>query len=138
VTNRPRHARPSRVRRSRRASERGSATIEHVFLLPALFTLMFVFVQGAMFYQGRAVALAAAQEGARAAAAEHGTTWAGVAAAHEYVNATTVGLKGTTVTGQRTATQATVNITTHTVSLVPGWAPTVTQSATLPVERITG
>jgi len=109
-----------------------------VFLLPALFTLMFVFVQGAMLYQGRAVALAAAQEGARAAAAEYGTTGAGVAAAHEYVNATTVGLTGTTVTGQRTATHATVSITTHTVSLVPGWKPTVGQSATLPVERVTG
>ena len=109
-----------------------------MFLLPALFTLMFVFVQGAMLYQGRAVALAAAQEGARAAAVEHGTAAAGVAAAQAYVNATTVGLEGTTVTGQRTATHATVNITTHTVSLVPGWQPTVEQSATLPVERITG
>ncbi|MFE7506711.1 TadE/TadG family type IV pilus assembly protein [Promicromonospora sp. NPDC057488] len=124
--------------RSRRADERGAATIEYVFLLPALFTLMFVFVQGAMLYQGKAVALAAAQEGARAAAAEHGTTGAGTAAAHEYVNATTVGLKGTTVNGLRTATHATITITTHTVSLVPGWSPTVTQSATLPLERITG
>ncbi|GAA4719625.1 hypothetical protein GCM10023198_49480 [Promicromonospora umidemergens] len=138
MTRRPRHARCSRVRQSRKTQERGSATIEHVFLLPALFTLMFVFVQGAMLYQGKAVALAAAQQGARAAAAEHGTTGAGVAAAHEYVRSTTVGLEGTTVTGQRTATHATVNITTHTVSLVPGWQPTVEQSATLPVERITG
>ena len=137
MSYRPRHAR-SRVRRSRGVGERGSATIEHVFLLPALFTLMFVFVQGAMLYQGRAVALAAAQEGARAAAAEHGTTGAGVSAAHEYVSTTTVGLKGTSVTGQRTATHATINVTTHTVSLVPGWTPTVEQSATLPVERITG
>ncbi|PUB29042.1 hypothetical protein C8K30_103468 [Promicromonospora sp. AC04] len=109
-----------------------------MFLLPALFTLMFVFVQGAMLYQGRAVALAAAQEGARAVAAEYGTVGAGVNAAHEYVNATTVGLKGTTVTGRRTATYATVSVTTHTVSLVPGWQPTVEQSATLPVERVTG
>ncbi|MGI5188963.1 TadE/TadG family type IV pilus assembly protein [Promicromonospora sp. CA-289599] len=137
MTYRPRHAR-SRVRRSLRAGERGSASIEQVFLLPALFTLMFMFVQGAMLYQGRAVALAAAQEGARAAAAEHGTTGAGVSAAHEYVSTTTVGLKGTTVTGLRTATQATVTVTTHTVSLIPGWEPTVEQSATLPVERITG
>lgn len=122
----------------RRSDERGVATIEYVFLLPALFTLMFVFVQGAMLYQGKAVALAAAQEGARAVAAEHGTTTEGSAAAHAYVNTTTAGLKGTSVTAQRTATRATVTITTHTVSLVPGWSPTVKQSATLPVERITG
>lgn len=99
---------------------------------------MFVFVQGAMLYQGRAVALAAAQEGARAAAAEHGTTTESSAAAHAYVSTTTVGLKGTSVTAQRTATHATVTVTTHTVSLVPGWSPTVQQSATLPVERLTG
>lgn len=118
--------------------DRGSATIQHVFLLPALFTLMFVFVQGAMLYQGRAVALAAAQEGARVAAAEHGTASAGVTAAHRYVGTTTIGLTGTTVTGTRTATEASITITAHTVSLVPGWRPTVTQSAHLPVERLTG
>ena len=109
-----------------------------VFLLPALFTLMFCGVQAGIWYQGKAVALAAAQEGARAAAAENGTVGAGISAASGYVSSTTVGLKETTVTGQRTVAEATVSVTTHTLSLVPGWSPEISQSATLPVERITG
>jgi Flp pilus assembly protein TadG len=118
-------------------SERGSVTIQHVFLMPALFTLMFVFVQGAMFYQGRAVALAAAEEGVRVAAAEQGTAYSGIAAANQYIDQTTIGLSSTSVTGTRTAAQAVITVRTHTVSLVPGWRPTITQSATLPVERLT-
>lgn len=118
-------------------SERGSVSIQHVFLLPFLFTLMFVFVQGAMLYQGRAVALAAAEEGVRVAAAEQSTAYAGIAAANQYIAQTTIGLSGTSVTGSRTATQAVISVVTHTVSLVPGWRPTITQSATLPVERLT-
>ncbi|MBL0884848.1 TadE/TadG family type IV pilus assembly protein [Myceligenerans indicum] len=119
-------------------SERGSASIQYVFILPALFTLMFAFVQGAMYYQGKTIAIAAAEEGARIAASEGGTLAEGQAAARLYVANTTVGLSGTLVSGAGSADQVTITVTTHTVSLVPAWSPTVVQSASLPVERITG
>ena len=32
---------------------------------------------------------------------------------------------------------ATITVTTHTVSVIPGVTPTITQSAALPVERLT-
>ena len=55
-------------RRSR--DERGSVTIQMVFLMPALFLLMFLGLQGALYYHAKQVALAAAQEGAREAGSE--------------------------------------------------------------------
>ncbi len=108
-----------------------------VILLPALFALMFVGMQAALMFQGRTLALAAAQQGAREAALEHGTTAAGIGAAQSFVAASTSGLKNTSVTGTRSATQATVTVTTTTLSVIPGWEPTITQSATMPVERVT-
>lgn len=108
-----------------------------VILLPALFALMFFGMQVALLYQGRTVALAAAQEGARAAAAEHGTAADGIGAAGSFVAASTAGLSNTTVSGTRSATRATVTVTATTLSVIPGWAPTITQSASMPVERVT-
>lgn len=118
--------------------ERGSATIQMVALMPALFTLMFLGVQAAVLYQGRTITLAAAQEGARVSASADGTNAAGVAAASDFVSSTSAGLKNTSVSGNRTATTATITVTTHTVSLIPFVSPTITQSASMPVERLTG
>ena len=108
-----------------------------VVLLPALFGLMFFGMQAALMFQGRALALAAAQEGARAASAEHGTVEQGVGAAQSFLATSTAGLTGTSVTGTRTATQSTITVTTTTLSVIPGWTPTITQLASLPVERVT-
>lgn len=117
--------------------ERGSATIQMVVLLPALFSLMFLGVQAALMYQGRTVALAAAQEGARLAAGENGSRADGIAAAKDFVTSSTAGLKSATASGYRNATEAGITVVAKTVSVIPGWNPTVTQSATMPVERVT-
>ena len=121
----------------RGATDRGSTSIEMVILLPALFALMFVGMQAALMFQGRTLALAAAQEGAREAASEHGTAAGGIRAAESFVATSTSGLKNTTVSGMRSATQATVTVTTTTLSVIPGWEPAITQSATMPAERVT-
>jgi Flp pilus assembly protein TadG len=131
--------------RSRAASghhdrEGGSASIQIVVLMPALFLMMFVGMQAALIYHGRTVAIAAAQEGARAAAAQVTFPGDGEAAAAEFV-ASAGGegvLRGVTVTASRDATTATVVVTGTTLSVVPGWTPQITQSASAPVERITG
>lgn len=125
------------ARRRRGSADRGSTSIEMVILLPALFALMFLGMQAALMYQGRAVALAAAQEGAREAASETGTAVSGIRTAESFVAVSTSGLKDTTVVGQRTATQATVTVSATTLSVIPGWNPTITQSASMPVERVT-
>ena len=56
-----------------------------VVLMPALFLLMFIGMQAALIYHGRTVAIAAAEEGARAAAARHGSAGDGQAAATAFI-----------------------------------------------------
>ena len=122
-----------------RRDERGSATVQLVILLPALFAVMFLGMQAALYYHARTVAIAAAQEGARAAGSENGTTSDGTAAAADFV--TEAGgddvLPGSSVTAHRTATTATVTVEGHSLSVIPGWNPVVRQSASVPTERLT-
>ena len=124
---------------SRQQDERGSASIELVILLPALFAVMFLGMQAAIFYHARTVAIAAAQEGAKAAGAENGTASDGVGAASSFI-ADAGGddvLTAANATANRTATTVTVTVTGHSLSVIPGWNPVIVQSASLPVERLT-
>jgi Flp pilus assembly protein TadG len=119
--------------------ERGSSSIQMVMLMPALFSIMFLGMQGALYYHARTVAIAAAQEGARAAGSQNGTAAEGVSAASSFVS--DAGgrdvLPGAHMTGGRSATTATVTVTGTSLSVIPGWSPAVSQSASVPVERIT-
>lgn len=110
-----------------------------VVLMPALFTLMFAGMQAAMIYHGRTVAIAAAQEGARSAAAQNAGAGAGQDAASAFV-AIAGGegvLRGVSVSSSRAAAVVTVVVTGTTLSVVPGWTPRISQSASAPVERLT-
>ena len=136
--------RPARfVLRDRRPAvtehERGSTSIQMVLLMPALFAVMFLGMQGALFYHARTVAIAAAQEGARTAAGLGGSGAAGAQDAYAFVTAAGGDdvLKAPQVNSARSATTATVTVTGHPLSVIPGWTPVVTQSASAPVERTT-
>jgi Flp pilus assembly protein TadG len=110
-----------------------------VILLPALFAVLFLGMQAALYYHARTVAIAAAQEGARAAGAEHGRASDGISAAHAFI-ADAGGsdvLPSASVSGNRTATVATVRVVGKSLSVIPGWSPVVRQSASVPVERLT-
>ena len=138
------HTRPLPVPARRRGRgprwrERGSASIQMVLLMPALFSVMFLGMQAALHYHARTIAIAAAQEGARAAGAQDGTASAGITAATSYL-ADTGGdaLTTPTVTAARSATTATVSVRGVSLSVIPGWRPAITQSASVAVERITG
>lgn len=118
--------------------ERGSASVELVVLLPVLFALLFLGLQGALYYYAQSVATGAAAEGARAAGALHATTGLGIAAATDF--AADVGpraLREVSVRGDRTATEATVSVSGSAVSVIPFWQPAVQRSASVPVERVT-
>ena len=128
---------PTRVGR---LGERGSVTVQMVVLLPVVFAFMFMALQGALWYHARAVALGAAQEGARVASAQDSTGAAGAAAATDFVaDAGGDGvLLGSGVNATRDATVVTVTVTGTAQTVIPGWAPPVHQSASVPVERLTG
>lgn len=129
----------SRARPVRSSSERGSASVELVILLPALFAVMFLGMQAALYYHARTVAIAAAQEGARAAGSEQGQASDGHRAARKFV-ATAGGdsvLQRSRTIVDLTSTTATVTVQGVSLSVIPGWEPAVRQSASVPVERLT-
>src|SRR3954465_7256825 len=132
-------ARSSSRSRLRRRDARGSVSIELVILLPALFAVMFLGMQAALFYHARSIAIAAAQEGARAAGGENARAPHGMSAAHAFL--TDAGgqdvLRGATAEVDRTATTVTVTIRGSSLSVIPGWSPTVVQHASMTVERLT-
>ena len=122
-----------------RRGDRGSVSIEHAILLPALFAMMFVGMQAALYSHGRTVAIAAAQEGARAAGAERGREAEGVDAARAFI-ADAGGddvLQSASASASRSATTATVTVVGFSLSVIPGWHVRITQSASVPVERVT-
>lgn len=122
-----------------RPAERGAVTVELIILLPALFAVMFLGMQAALFHHARAVAIAAAHEGAHAAASETGRDVDGVTAATAFIadaGGTDV-LTAPRATATRSATTVSVTVRGRSLSVIPGWSPTVTQSASLPVERLT-
>ena len=131
------------MRRSRSSrwlmrGERGSSSVEMVIALPIVLTVLFLAVQAGTWFHARSIALASAQSGARTSAMLNSTLEAGLSSARSFaadVGGTT--LTGVTVTGDRTATSTTVTVTGHSVRLVPFMDVTVSQSATLPVERYT-
>ena len=118
--------------------ERGSSSVEMVIALPIVLTVLFLAVQAGTWFHARSIALASAQSGARTSAMLNSSLEAGLSSARSFaadVGGTT--LTGVTVTGDRTATSTTVTVIGHSVRLVPFMDVTVSQSATLPVERYT-
>ena len=125
--------------RRQRRGERGATTVEMVLLMIGLFTLLFLGLEAGLYYHARSVAIAAAQEGAREAGSQHGSQASGIAAAQQFLNQ--AGGPGvivnTSVVGSRTATTATVTVTGDSMSVIPGVNVAITQSAAVPVERLT-
>lgn len=122
-----------------RRNDRGSVSIQMMILLPVMFLVMFTAMQAALFYHARAVAIAAAQEGAREAGSENGSRSSGEAAAKDFISQAggSDALTGSSVSGSRSATTATVTVTGKSLSVIPGWKVTITQSSSVPVERLT-
>ncbi len=122
-----------------RAGEAGSVSVQLVILMPALFTLMFLGMQAALYHHARTVALAAAQEGARAAGGEGQTLTVGIATARTFVSDAGGAdvLERIRVSGETDRRLVTVTVSGTSLSVIPGWHVTVTQSATRAREVLT-
>ena len=123
--------------RGRLRSERGSASIELVILMPVLFGILFLGIQAAMYYYAGAIALAAAQDGARAQAGTDADPDTGTRTATAILAASDGSLENWAATTTISADTATVTVTGTSLSVIPGWHPAVTKVATAPVERLT-
>lgn len=120
-----------------RQRERGSVSVQMVLLMPTLLLVVWIALGAAMYFYGRTTALAAAQAGAAAGAAERGTTADCVRTATDLAARAGDALAGLHVTCLVRAGTVTATVTGSTLSLVPGWEPATTQSATVPREEVT-
>lgn len=112
------------------------ASVALTMLLPVLFTFVWVAMGAAMYHFGATSAQAAAQTAASAAAVEGGSPKACEQAAARFIATLGDALSDVTITCRRGATTASATITGSTLSLVPGWSPTVTQTVAVAVERV--
>lgn len=129
--------RPRTTHRIRRPEdERGmSSSVQLSLLFPAFLILFFLAMQWSLYYWASTTALAAAQDGARAAAAYGSNLSNGILAAERAL--TTDALQKPQVSGERGAITTTITVTGHSRSLVPGWKPQITKTASVPTERLT-
>lgn len=130
-------------RRARRAaaSERGSSAIELAVLAPALLVLVWLTIQFALYIQGRQVALAAAQIGARVARQEAASVpgWQADAEgrAQNYYQGLGTRVLGGTVTATAVVTgpsRVQVTVTGNVASILLGLPLPIHETAGGPVE----
>ena len=140
---RPRRVRRPLVRGRRGAGrgDRGSSAVELVILAPVLLALIWLFIQYALYYQGRQVALAAAQIGARIARQDANTVpgWQAIAerSAESYYAGLGTKVLGGTVTAVAVpagVSQVRVTVTGQAASIMFGLTLTIHESAGGPVE----
>ena len=121
------------LRRPRRVSsttDRGSAAVEAVLIVPVIVLLTLVIVQFALVWHGRHIAQAAAQSGVDAAAGFHVDNGAGQAAAQQYLTAVAPNLlAGGDIEVAGDGRLVTVTISAQVESIIPFAHFTVSASA---------
>lgn len=142
------------VRRVRTGFDRGSTSLELAIVTPVLFALIGTVVQVGLWFHAQAIALAAAQEGARAArvpaASEPEADAAGRARAKAYLDQLASDVlvpSSVQITPERAAVSAaatgqggigdvvSVRVQGKVISIVPGLSLSVDEVSTVTVER---
>ncbi|HEX6684902.1 MAG TPA: TadE family protein [Candidatus Limnocylindrales bacterium] len=129
--------RATRGRKSLRAKDSGSHTVEFVIVAGPLLLVTFMAVQAALVFHARSTALAAATQGANVARAYNSNTAAGEAKALEFLDAAGQGLRDPEVEAipSQTGTHMTVTVRGHAPSIIPLMTFEIAQSASGPIER---
>jgi Flp pilus assembly protein TadG len=124
--------------RQRRSGEQGVTSAELVIVTPVLLLLILLIVQVGLYFHASHIALAAAEEGARAARTRLGTAAAGQARARRFVSSLGSGLLlSPVVTASRGPTTARVEVRARIATVVPGFQLAVDRVVESPVERFT-
>lgn len=134
-----RHTRrgPRNVGNRRGRHDDGSVSTELVIVLPAVIALTLLGVQAGLLFHARQVVVAAAHQGALAAASEYGTAADGQAGAEAFLAQTgDSALSSWTVSADRSDEQVVVRIVAEPYSAVPFWSVSVSGQASMPTERI--
>jgi TadE-like protein len=110
-------------------SERGAATVEVVMVFPLVLLALLLIFQFGFWYHGRHVALAAAEEGARAARVDTGSAAAGAARAQRFVRELGPSvIVNVQVSASRDQSVARVQVS--------GWAPSIVPLLHLPIREV--
>ena len=130
------------AREHARARDAWMATLELTVLFPVVLLVVFGAIQGALFFHGRNVAMAAAEQGVRAARLDGQTDRAGTAAdeVRQFLQATGEldNLTGLRITPGIDREGVRVTVSARTVSLLPGVpGPRISQTASGDIERFT-
>ena len=125
-----------------RGDDDGAATLELTMLFPVVLLILFGVIQGALYFHGRNVAMAAAEQGVRAARADGQTDRAGTATARARAFLADTGELGNmtalSITPDIAAGTVRVTVTARTISLLPGVpGPRISQTASGVIERFT-
>ena len=120
----------------------GAATLELTVLFPVVLLILFGVIQGALYFHGRNVAMAAAEQGVRAGRADGQTDRAGTATARARAFLAETGelanMTALSITPDIAAGTVRVTVTARTISLLPGVpGPRISQTAAGVIERFT-
>lgn len=120
----------------------GVATLELTVLFPVVLLILFGVIQGALYFHGRNVVMAAAEQGVRAARVDGQTDRAGTAADEARQFLTITGeldnLTGLSINPDVGTETVRVTVSARTVSLLPGIpGPRISQTAAGDIERFT-
>ena len=119
-----------------RPAQRGHASVELVVVTPLLLALILLVVQVGLYFHASHIALAAAEEGARAARARNGSAAAGEARARRFVRALGGGLVSSpVVTASRSPTTVWVEVQGQVATVVPGLRLHIDRVVQSPRER---
>lgn len=119
--------------------EHGIATTEVVLVTPVLLFLVMLVIQFGLWFHAQHVAQAAAEEGARAARAEHGSAGTGRGRAEAFLDqAGRTIITNRSIVATRSADVVTIGVHGQAVNVVPGFRLPVNATATSPVERFRG
>ena len=120
----------------------GGGTLELTVLFPVVLLFFFGVIQGALYFHGRNVAMAAAEQGVRAARADGQTDRPGTATSRARAFLADTGeldnLTALRITPDIAARTVRVTVTAKTISLLPGVpGPRISQTASGVIERFT-
>jgi Flp pilus assembly protein TadG len=129
---------PAQSRRSRlrdRLDDRGDSVVEFAVIFPVILLLVFIVIEGALYFHARSVAARAAQVGVDAGRSYDAAPDDGAAAARTFLARAGNSVENPGVAVQSGGGQIAVTVTGHVSSLVPGLEFEVRQRAQAPVEE---
>lgn len=130
------HVLSLRLAALRSRSDRGAVSVEAMLVLPVLFGIFFLIIQGAIWMNAGNNAQAAATAAYNQARLYDATSTDGIVAGEGMVDR--ANLTGAHVSVDRNATTTTVTVTGSAPTLVPGFNIAVERTVTGPTERWVG